>query len=459
MIGTVRLAEVAEFLSAKHRGTNVPFQFVSTDTRTIQPGDLFVALVGDRFDGHEYVSLAVEKGACAVLVSKPVDTTVPFLQVKDTTKALGRLALFNREKFNKDVVAVTGSSGKTTVKGMMATLLRQQNEVLVTRGNFNNHIGAPLTLLRLNQTYDYAMLELGASSEGEIAYIANLAKPTVAIITNAMPAHLEGFGDLETIVRTKGEIIDALPENGTAILNADSEFCSQWVTRAAKRNVITFGFSDAAQVRASDIQIDPIGCCQFTLHIGDDNAHVHLPVMGKHNVSNALACAGACHALGMPISLIVSGLQAFHGVEGRLLEKKGFNESVVIDDSYNANPASVRAAIDVLGSRGEHKIFVLGDMGELGVETQLAHAEMGSYARAGKIDEFFALGEFSRQAADSFGEDAHWFASHDSLVKFLKRKLKKNVAVLVKGSRSARMDKVVAALTEPLTQNNKNTGK
>ncbi len=451
MIGTVRLAEVAEFIPAKHRGTNVPFQFVSTDTRTIQPGDLFVALVGDNFDGHNYIDLAVEKGACAVVVSQSVETTVPFLLVSDTTKALGRLALFNREKFNKDVVAVTGSSGKTTVKGMMATLLRQQNEVLVTRGNFNNHIGAPITLLRLNQTYDYAMLELGASSEGEIAYIANITKPTIAIITNAMPAHLQGFGDLETIVRTKGEIIDALPDNGTAILNADSEYFEQWQARAGKRSVISFGLNDKADVRASTVEVDAIGCCEFTLHIDDESAVVHLPVMGKHNVSNALACAAACTALKMPIQLIVSGLQAFQGVEGRLLEKKGLEGSIVIDDSYNANPASVRAAIDVLSSRSGHKIFVLGDMGELGVETQVAHAEVGSYACAGDIDEFFAVGEFSRGAADSFGDNAHWFASHDSLVKFLKRKLKKNVTVLVKGSRSAKMDIVVKEITENQT--------
>ncbi|MEY8205506.1 MAG: UDP-N-acetylmuramoyl-tripeptide--D-alanyl-D-alanine ligase [Bermanella sp.] len=455
MIGTVRLAEVAEFIPAKHRGTNVPFQFVSTDTRTLQPGDLFVALVGEHFDGHDYIELAVEKGACAVLVSKAVDSSVPYLQVTDTTKALGRLALYNREKFNKEVVAVTGSSGKTTVKGMMATLLRQQNEVLVTRGNFNNHIGAPITLLRLNQTYDYAMLELGASSEGEIAYIANITKPTVAIITNAMAAHLEGFGDLDTIARTKGEIIDALADDGTAILNADSDYIEQWRTRAGQRPLITFGLSADADVRASHVEVDAIGCCQFNLHIKDATATVHLQVLGKHNVLNALACAAACSALGMSLPLIVSGLQAFEGVEGRLLEKQGQRNSVVIDDSYNANPASVRAAIDVLSSRSGHTIFVLGDMGELGVETQMAHAEVGFYASEQNIDEFFAIGEFSRGAADSFGDNAHWFASHDNLVKFLKTKLAQDVTVLVKGSRSARMDRVVADIIEPSSDSKK----
>ncbi len=447
MIGSVRLAEVAEFISATHRGANVPFQFVSTDTRTLQPGDLYVALVGDRFDGHDYVQQAIDKGACAVVISKEMELNAPYLQVADTIIALGRLALFNREKFERDVVAITGSSGKTTVKGMMATLLRQQNEVLVTRGNLNNHIGAPLTLLRLNHTYDYAVVELGASAEGEIAYTSNLVKPTVSILTNAGSAHLEGFGDLETIVRTKGEIIDALDENGIAILNADSEHFSTWKTRAGTRRVISFGESDAANVRGTEVEIDHTGCCEFNLHIGDDVAKVHLKVMGRHNVMNALACAAACHGLGMSIKEIVSGLQAFEGVEGRLVEKAGFNGSVVIDDSYNANPASVRAAMDVLAARQGHRIFVLGDMAELGVETQLAHAEMGAYAREAKLEEFFALGEFSRGAADAFGDNAHWFASHDSLVRFLKEKLNKGVTVLVKGSRSSHMDRVVNEIT------------
>lgn len=444
MIGTVRLAEVAEFIQGKYRGANVPFQFVSIDTRTLQPGDLYVALVGERLDGHEFIQQAIEKGACGVLVSKKIDQDIPFIQVEDTTKALGLLALFNREKFKKDLVAITGSSGKTTIKGMMATLLRQQNEVLVTRGNLNNHIGAPLTLLRLNHTYDYAVVELGASAEGEIAYSANLAKPTVSILSNAEAAHLEGFGSIETIARTKGEIIDALAENGTAILNADSPYFDQWKARAGSKKVISFGESQSADIRATDIGVNEMGCCEFTLHANDESHSVFLKVMGKHNVFNALACAGACLALNMPLSLIAAGLQAFEGVEGRLIEKPGFAGSAVIDDSYNANPASVRAAIDVLGTRKGHKIFILGDMAELGVETQLAHAEMGAYAREGDIDEFYALGEFSRQAADSFGDNAHWFASHDNLVRYLKQQLNSDTTVLVKGSRSAHMDRVVA---------------
>jgi len=443
MIGVTRLADVAEFLPAKHRGANVPFQSVSTDTRTLQSGDLFVALVGERFDGHEYVQQAIDKGASAVLISKKMDVSVPFLQVADTTKALGRLAHFNRLKFENPIVAITGSSGKTTVKGMMATLLRQQNEVLVTRGNLNNHIGVPLTLLRLNDKDDYAVIEMGASGVGEIAYTSDLVKPSVSILTNAESAHLEGFGSLDAIVETKGEIIDALDETGIAVLNADSPHFVRWKKRAGNRQVISFGIAHSADIRAENIEVDTQGCCQFELVIGELKQTVKLAVMGKHNVMNALACAAACHGLDMPISLIASGLAAFEGVEGRLLEKAGFNQCTVIDDSYNANPASVRAAMDVLASRSGHRIFILGDMAELGVETQLAHAEMGAYAREANIDEFFALGEFSRQAADAFGDSAHWFANHESLVRFLKTKLNENVTVLVKGSRSSHMDRVV----------------
>lgn len=444
MIGAIRLAELAEFIPAQHRGANIPFQTVSTDTRTLQPGDLFIALIGDRFDGHEYVAQAVEKGACAVVVSKPVDVRVPFLLVEDTTHALGRLGLYNRQRFDKPVVAVTGSSGKTTVKGMMASLLRQKNEVLVTRGNLNNHIGTPLTLIRIGENDEIAMLELGASAEGEIAYTANLAKPDVAILTNAEASHLEGFGDVETIARTKGEIIDALGEAGTAILNADSPFFNEWVSRAGNKKVFSFGLSATADIRAENITVRDDGCCDFTLTFLNEQVPVQMQVMGRHNVMNGLACAGACIALDMTLDEIASGLKLFTGVQGRLIEKKGINDSVVIDDSYNANPASVRAAIDVLATRAGERVFVLGDMAELGAETKIAHAEMGAYAREAGIETFLAIGEFSRAAVDAFGDQGHWFASHGSLVRYLNGYLKHTVTALVKGSRSAHMDRVVS---------------
>lgn len=451
MIGSVRLAEVAAAINAQHRGTNVPFQSVSTDTRTLQSGDLFVALTGDRFDGHEYIRQAEENGAAAVMISREVPTRVPYLMVSDTLTGLADLAKFNRDRFTGPLVAITGSSGKTTVKEMMAHILRceaGEEEVLATRGNFNNHIGAPLTLLRLSKQHTHAVIELGASAEGEIAYTAKLAQPNVSILTNADAAHLEGFGDIDTVARTKGEIIDHLGEGGTAILNADSPYFEQWVERASEhgKQVLSFGVSELANVTAQNIESDDQGCCQFQMMTPNGQANVKLSVMGKHNVVNALAATAASLALELPLKNIVAALQTFSGVQGRLLVMDGMNGSTVIDDSYNANPASVRAAIDTLASRGGQRIFVLGDMAELGAETQRAHAEMGAYAREAGINCFLAIGEFSRAAVTAFGDNGHWFATQDSLVRFLTRQLSSDVTALVKGSRSARMDRVVGEI-------------
>jgi len=451
MIGSVRLAEVAAAINAQHRGTNVPFQSVSTDTRTLQSGDLFVALTGDRFDGHEYIRQAEENGAAAVMISREVPTRVPYLMVSDTLTGLADLAKFNRDRFTGPLVAITGSSGKTTVKEMMAHILRceaGEEEVLATRGNFNNHIGAPLTLLRLSKQHTHAVIELGASAEGEIAYTAKLAQPNVSILTNADAAHLEGFGDIDTVARTKGEIIDHLGEGGTAILNADSPYFEQWVERASEhgKQVLSFGVSELANVTAQNIESDDQGCCQFQMMTPNGKANVKLSVMGKHNVVNALAATAASLALELPLKNIVAALQTFSGVQGRLLVMDGMNGSTVIDDSYNANPASVRAAIDTLASRGGQRIFVLGDMAELGAETQRAHAEMGAYAREAGINCFLAIGEFSRAAVTAFGDNGHWFATQDSLVRFLTRQLSSDVTALVKGSRSARMDRVVGEI-------------
>lgn len=452
MIGSVRLAEVAAAINAKHRGTNVPFQSVSTDTRTIQSGDLFVALVGDRFDGHHYIQEAIDKGASSVMVSRDVDSPVPYLQVNDTLAGLANLAKFNRDRFKQPLVAVTGSSGKTTVKEMVAFVLRAKagaSEVLATRGNFNNHIGAPLTLLRLSQQHHYAVVELGASAEGEIAYTAKLAQPTVSVLTNADAAHLEGFGDIDTVARTKGEIIDHLVDDGTAILNADSKYFSQWVERAKAngKKVISFGLTNQADVYATDIRADEHGCYQFEAVTAEGRAKFKLAIMGKHNVVNALTTIAACQVLGIKPNEVSTALESFFGVKGRLAVQPGVNASTIIDDSYNANPASVRAAIDALATHSGTRIFVLGDMAELGAETQRAHAEMGAYAREAGIDAFYALGEFSRSAADAFGDNAHWFASHGSLVRYLSDHLDSQVTALVKGSRSANMDRVVADIT------------
>jgi UDP-N-acetylmuramoyl-tripeptide--D-alanyl-D-alanine ligase len=446
MIGVTRIGDVAAFIEADYRGTNVPFQGVSTDTRTLQPGDLYVALAGERFDGHDFIEQAMEKGASAVLVSRAPAQHIPYLLVDDTTKALGKLALYNRRHFKNPVIAVTGSSGKTTVKEMISNILRQQGEVLFTRGNLNNHIGAPLTLLRLNQQ-DAAVIELGASGLGEIRYTGELACPDVGVITNAASAHLEGFGSLEGVVRTKGEMIDVVNETGSVILNADSPYFAEWRARAGQKKVLAFGVSEAADVRAVNLQVDDSGRYRFLLQTPKGEADVYLPVMGQHNVGNACAAAAACIAAGVELALVVSGLESFSGVSGRLVEKTGCNGAVIIDDTYNANPASLRAAIDVLVSRPGMRVLVLGDMAELGAESHRAHAEIGVYANSKGVDMLLAKGAYSRSAVDAFDNGGHWFATDDSLIKFLQSQLKPGVTALVKGSRSARMELVVQAVT------------
>lgn len=447
MIGAPRIADVASFIEAKSMGSNVPFRGVSTDTRTLQPGDLYVALSGERFDGHDFIEQAMEKGAAAVLVSRAPQQQIPYLLVDDTTKALGKLALYNRRQFKNPVIAVTGSSGKTTVKEMISNILRQQGEVLFTRGNLNNHIGAPLTLLRLSQQ-DAAVIELGASGIGEIRYTGELACPDVGVITNAAAAHLEGFGSLEGVVQTKGEMVDVVSEKGTVILNADSPYFATWRERAGQKKVLAFGVADNADVRATNLQVDDAGRYRFALVTPQGNSQVQLPVMGQHNVGNACAAAAACLAAGVALPVVVAGLESFSGVSGRLVEKAGLNGAVVIDDTYNANPASLRAAIDVLVSRPGQHILVLGDMAELGAESHRAHAEIGVYANSKGVDMLLACGAYSRSAVDAFDNGGHWFSSADNLIKFLTTQLKPGVTALVKGSRSARMELVVQAVTQ-----------
>lgn len=446
MIGAPRIADVASFIEAKVMGANVPFRGVSTDTRTLQPGDLYVALSGERFDGHDFVEQAMEKGAAAVLVSKAPKAQIPFLLVDDTTKALGKLALYNRRQFKNPVIAVTGSSGKTTVKEMISNILRQQGEVLFTRGNLNNHIGAPLTLLRLNQQ-DSAVIELGASGLGEIRYTGELTCPDVGVITNAAGAHLEGFGSLEGVVQTKGEMVDVVSPEGTVILNADSPYFAVWRERAGQKKVLAFGVAENADVRATGLTVDDVGRYRFLMQTPAGECAVQLPVMGQHNVVNACAAAAACLAAGVNLAVVVAGLESFSGVSGRLVEKAGINGAVIIDDTYNANPASLRAAIDVLVSRPGLRILALGDMAELGAESHRAHAEIGVYASQKGVDVLLAKGTYSRSAVDAFDKGGHWFSSADGLIKFLTTQLKPGVTALVKGSRSAQMELVVQAVT------------
>ncbi len=446
MIRDMSLAQINSELSGKHFGADVNFSAVSTDTRALPEGALYVALVGEHFDGNEFVLDAIEKGACATVVSKPVHSTVPVLQVSDTTEALGQIARLNREASTAHFIAITGSQGKTTVKEMCANIMSECRNVLVTRGNFNNHIGVPLTLLELNAEHDCAVIELGASGLGEIAYTVAMVTPNVAVLTNAEATHIEGFGDLEGVVRTKGEIIDGLTEDGVAILNADSPHFAVWSKRAATKNVKSFGLQNAADYHAKNLLLGSNGRSAFQLVTPQGDIEISLGLAGRHNVLNSLAAAAACIESGATLKDVQSGLANVKAVAGRLQLLAGIANSILIDDSYNASPSSFHAAIDVLAEQAGRKILIVGDMGELGLQAAQAHTEVGEYARQKGIDALWATGHHAVLAAQSFGASGRHFVKQIDLIAAAKNELSEGDTALVKGSRSAAMERVVEQL-------------
>lgn len=445
MMTRLTLAEAAHLLGGTFRGEDTAFTAVTTDSRKLRAGELFVALQGLRFDGHEFLGIARDHGACAALVSYPVAVEVPQIQVADTRIALGQLGAYWRSQFGGKLVALTGSNGKTTVKEMIAAILRQTTEaVLATSGNLNNDIGVPLTLLRLQPDQAYAVIEMGANHAGEIAYLTALAQPDVAVITNAGPAHLEGFGDLDGVARAKGEIYQGLKDDGVAVINADDAYADYWRGLHVGRRVVDFGIERPAQVRGE--LRDGKGC--FRLSIDNAAVDVQLPLPGRHNVLNALAAAAAAHALGLPIELIRHGLENVSGVTGRLQRVPGPEGSTLIDDTYNANPASLAAGLALLGQEAGERWLVLGDMAELGPEADRLHEQAGQVARAAGITRLFALGRHSRCAVLAFGPGAEHFATVEALVTALRAGLPSAelLTILVKGSRSMGMERVVRAL-------------
>ncbi|MFS2122568.1 UDP-N-acetylmuramoyl-tripeptide--D-alanyl-D-alanine ligase [Pseudomonas sp. Pseusp97] len=446
MLKPLSLNEVAAALQGLVVGDDVSFDAVSTDSRAIAPGQLFIALTGPRFDGHDYLADVAAKGAVAALVEREVaGAPLPQLVVKDTRIALGQLGALNRAAFAGRVAAVTGSSGKTTVKEMLASILRTQGEVLATRGNLNNDLGAPLTLLQLAPEHKSAVIELGANRVGEIAYTVALTRPQVAIITNAGTAHVGEFGGQDKIVLAKGEILEGLAADGVAVLNRDDKAFDTWQARAAGRRVSSFGLHDTrADFRASGVKRDARGCPGFTLQGPAGEAAVQLNLLGEHNVTNALAAAAAAHALGVPLVGIVAGLQNLQPVKGRAVAQLATNGMRVIDDSYNANPASICAAIDILAGFSGRTVLVLGDMGELGAWAESSHREVGTYA-IGKVTALYAVGPLMSHAVQAFGSAGRHFADQASLISALADEAS-TTTILIKGSRSAAMDKVVAAL-------------
>lgn len=448
MFEPMTFSDLTAPLDARAVNGDCRFDGVSTDSRAIQPGQLFVALTGPRFDGHEYLEQVAAKGAVGALVEREVpDVALPQLVVLDTRKALAQLGAMNRNAFvDRPVAAITGSSGKTTVKEMLASILRTRGPVLATRGNLNNELGVPLTLLELAPEYTSAVIELGASRVGEIAFTVSLAKPHVAVLTNAGTAHVGEFGGPDRIVEAKGEIIEGLDANGVAVLNRDDKAFDIWRARAGSRKVLSFALRDtSADLHASDISRDVRGCASFTVHSPLGSAPVQLNLLGTHNVANALAAAAAAYALGVSLDGIVAGLNNVQPVKGRAVAQITASGLRVIDDTYNANPGSVNAAVDILTSFPGRNVLVLGDIGELGDWAEQGHRDVGAYARD-KVDALYAVGPLMTHAVEAFGEHAHHFATQAELITALASEQEQNTTLLIKGSRSAAMENIVAAL-------------
>jgi UDP-N-acetylmuramoyl-tripeptide--D-alanyl-D-alanine ligase len=440
----MQLSEAAEVLKAKRVGDDVLFRGVSTDTRSLSQGNLFVALRGPHFDGHNYLDQARRGGAAAAAVSQRSTPELPQLQVEDTRLALGGLAAYWRRQFAMPLIAVTGSNGKTTVKEMLAAILHRCGHTLVTRGNLNNDIGVPHTLFRLGEEHAYAVVELGANHPGEIAYLTGLVKPTVALINNAGPAHLEGFGSLEGVARAKGELFDCAGPATTCVINSDDGAAAMWKTLAAPRPVITFGLEPGADVSA-EWQGD-INSSEICLHTPEGNATTHIGLPGRHNVMNALAATAAALAAGVELDAVARGLQDAQTVHGRWESRPGIKGARIIDDTYNANPASLEAGLALLSAAGGEAWLVLGNMGELGQSGEQLHRDMGEAARRAGVQRLFTLGRLAGLAAVGFGKGAAAFDNVDDLGASLRPLLREGVTVLVKGSRAMHMERVVDTL-------------
>ena len=460
----MRLTEAARAIPAELRGEDREFDAVSSDTRALAPRALFVALKGERFDGHDFLARAAEKRAAGALVQKTglriedrgLSSRLPLLVVDDTRKSLGTLAAYWRRRFSMPLVALTGSNGKTTVKEMLASILREavvdepratshESRVLATRGNLNNDIGVPLTLLELGTGHRYAVIEMGMNHAGEIRYLARLAAPDIALVNNAGPAHIEFFDSVEAVARAKGEIFEGLGPGGTAVINADDRHAGLWRELAGGHRIVEFGIDKPAAVSAtyrlkwleSEIVVKtPLG-----------EARAVLKAPGLHNVLNALAASAAAVALQVPAPAIGEGLARFAGIKGRLEKKVIPNGATLIDDTYNANPESVRAAIDVLAACPAPTILVLGDMGELGARSAEFHRDIGAYARQRNISSLFAIGDATRETVAAFGATGAHASSLDDLLHRVHASAAPQATLLVKGSRFMQMERVVQALT------------
>ncbi len=445
----MRLSDAAKLLGARLLGEDAEILSVATDSRSIKGGELFFALRGEHFDGHEFVTSALQQGACGAVVDQQFSDDAlaensSRIKVADTTLALGLLANAWRKRFKIPLIAITGSNGKTTVKQMIAAILSAHagsERVHASQGNLNNHVGLPLSLLTLRDQHQYSVVEMGMNHFGEIGYLAGLAKPDVAVITNAAAAHLEGLGSVENVARAKAEIFQSLNVSGVAVINADDNFSSLWRGIAGTVHCMTFGLEKAADVQGKLLQSN-----ELEIEYKNESIRVRLKVPGKHNLMNALAATAATIAAGVGLPSVMQGLKECDMADGRLQFKQGLNGVTLIDDSYNANPESVRAALDVLMQQPGERVFVFGDMRELGENEQALHNECIAYAKHIGVEKILTLGTFSNRAANGLDKTVESFGGIDELVKTAQALCAEETVILIKGSRAMRMERVVQAL-------------
>lgn len=446
---SMTLNEISAILHGQLLGMAVTVTGVSIDTRTLSPGDVYLAISGEQFDGHDFIDQAQQNGAIAVIVARKMQTDLPQIIVKDTRIALAELAGALRAKLPLKVCAITGSNGKTTVKEMIAAILAVNSQVLFTQGNFNNDIGVPLTLLRLAEKHQYAVIEMGANHPGEITYTSRYAKPDVVVINNVGAAHIEGFGSINGVAKAKAEIIQSLSADGVAILNADDKFYSMWYDLAGDRKVVSFGLAGTADVCAQQISTAVQGQ-QFSTHFdlvtADGQVAISLALAGAHNVKNALAASAACIALGIRLEQIQAGLARVKAVNGRLQLFTSGSGIKLINDTYNANPSSLTVALEVLTQCPGESWLALGAFGELGAQSAQIHSEMGRQIKQAGIQRLFATGEMAENTVQAFGAGAEYFHAQGELIKALKQQISPEQTLLVKGSRAQKMEVVVDAL-------------
>lgn len=442
----LNLSEIAQATNGKLVGEDTVIHQLSTDSRALNKDDVFLALVGANFDGHKFAKQAEKLGCSALIVEKEQDVSIAQVIVADTRLALGQIGALVKKRVAPKTVGITGSSGKTTVKEMVAAILARLGKVLATDGNFNNDIGVPLTLLRLEADDEFAVIEMGANHIGEIAYTCGLVKPDVSIINNIAAAHLEGFGDLCGVARAKGEIFEGLKPGGIALYNQDSKYANKWQWRLKDKTVRTFSCEGKADCFSENVSLDVVGCASFTLSSPLGKSDIKLTIPGRHNVCNAVAAAAIALEMGASLEDIRLGLAGMAPVKGRLNLYQVSDNFKVIDDSYNANVESMKAAADLLASFAGKRILVVGDMGELGAEAGSYHQEIGNHARSLGIDYLVTLGVLSQATTDAFGENAWHFNDKSKLVAHLQSLLdyeKEEISMLVKGSRSSKMELVV----------------